>query len=26
VAKIFGHQWYEGTIITYCHANRNYGI
>ena len=26
MAKIFGHQWYEGTIITYCHANRNYGI
>jgi hypothetical protein len=26
VAKIFGHQWYEGTIITYCHEKRNYGI
>jgi len=26
VAKIFGHQWYEGTIITYCHDRHNYGI
>jgi hypothetical protein len=26
VAKNFDHQWYEGTIITYCHEHRNYGI
>jgi hypothetical protein len=26
VAKMFDHQWYEGTIITYCHEKRNYGI
>ena len=23
---MFDHQWYEGTIITYCHERRNYGI
>ena len=23
---MFDHQWYEGTIITYCHEKRNYGI
>jgi hypothetical protein len=26
VAKFFGHQWYEGTIITYSHDTRNYGV
>jgi hypothetical protein len=30
VTKIFGHQWYEGTImltiITYSHDTRNYGV
>ena len=26
VAKMFDNHWYEGTILTYCHERRNYGI